>query len=122
MRILVVDDEPLIVMTLSAILRKSGFEVGTAGSVGDAIGEMAGQTPDLVICDLDMPGRDGVELMRHMGAHVPGCPILVLTGHYRGISRVQGLAETLPQRVDVMTKPCPPVELIRQAGLMMQVA
>ncbi len=122
MRILVVDDEPLITQTVATILRKHGFEVTTAVSAEDALTSAVEHPPNLVLCDIDMPGRDGVALMEDLGRHLPLCPILVLTGYYNGLERVTACAEALRQPVRILTKPCPPTVLLREADALLAIA
>ncbi len=122
MRILVVDDEPLVAQTVSLIFQKNGFDVITAYSADEGIAAARLSPPDLVLCDIDMPGRDGVSLMNDLGRELPGCPILVLTGFYGSLERVQDCARDLAQPVSVMTKPCQPSELLRAAGNMLKSA
>ncbi|ADW70072.1 response regulator [Granulicella tundricola] len=122
MKILIVDDELVVARTLSLIFEKHGFEVTTAYSAGEALIAAMSQVPDLVICDIDMPGRDGVDLMLDLGRELPGCPILVLTGLYGSLGRVQDTAKGLRQKVQILTKPCQPAELLREAGTMLKTA
>jgi len=122
MKILVVDDEPLITRTLALIFEKHGFEVSSALTADDALASALSNVPDLVLCDIDMPGRDGLSLMSDLGRELPGCPILVLTGVYSSIARVRELADTLRQRVNIITKPCQPSDLLRSADDMLKIA
>ncbi len=122
MKILVVDDEPLITRTLALIFEKHGFEVSSALTADDALASALSNVPDLVLCDIDMPGRDGLSLMSDLGRELPGCPILVLTGVYSSIARVRELADTLRQRVNIITKPCQPSDLLRSANDMLKIA
>ncbi len=122
MHVLVVDDEPLIARTLGLIFERNGFQVTTAHSTESAMLTLTAATPDLLLCDIDMPGRDGIALMTDFGRKVPGCPILVLTGSYNNLGRVRACALTLRQAVQVATKPCQPVDLLRTAHLMLRTA
>lgn len=119
MRILVVDDEPLVAQTLAIIFRKHGFEAATVASVEEAMTSVRSLAPDLLICDIDMPGRDGVSLMQQVGVEFPALPILVLTGFYSALGRVSDCALTLRQPVSICTKPCPPADLLRTADSML---
>jgi DNA-binding response OmpR family regulator len=115
MRILIVDDEPLVAETLTLVFRRNGFDAVKANDADQAL-TLARQTPpDLVLCDIDMPGRDGISLMRDLSRELPDCPILVLTGFYGLIARVRDLTRTMKQQVSIVTKPCQPVELLRHA-------
>ena len=122
MRILIVDDDPLVAQTLTMIFRRHGFDAVTAYNADEALSRVRETAPDLVMCDIDMPGRDGISLMMDLTRELPDCPILVLTGFYSSLNRVQEYTSTLRQRVSVITKPCPPVDLLRHAGELLQVA
>jgi DNA-binding response OmpR family regulator len=121
-RLLVVDDEPLVADTLTAIFRRSGFEVHTAYSADDAMITARAFTPDLLLCDIDMPIRNGLELMNDFSRELPACPILVLTGLYNSVRSVRERATTLRQHVSVLTKPCQPSDLLREVSTMLQTA
>ena len=122
MRILVVDDEPLVARTLGLIFERHGFHVSTAHSTGEALAAAPAFAPDLLLCDIDMPGRDGVDLMQNFARELPACPILVLTGFYSALARVRECATTLPQPVDIVTKPCQPSDLLRSATTLLRTA
>ena len=122
MRILVVDDEPLVARTLGLIFVRHGFEVATVQSAADALDQAAQLQPDLLLTDIDMPGRDGVSLMTEFASLYPTVPILVLTGFYAALPRVHECAQALPQDVNVVTKPCQPSDLLRTAGAMLRMA
>ena len=121
MRILVVDDEPLVARTLGLIFNQHGFETEVHARADHALAGALACPPDLVVCDIDMPGRDGVALMQDLGRELPGCPILVLTGLYGSLARVRECARKLPQRVSIVTKPAPPGEVLDAAGLLLRV-
>lgn len=82
-RIFLVDDSNTIVMSLSNILKKEGFAVGTAPDGQAALEKLKSlsQKPDLIITDINMPRMNGLELIKAAKA-LPGyrfVPILVLT-------------------------------------------
>ena len=122
MRILVVDDEPLVAQTLGLIFGRQGFEVNTVHGATEALHSAALNPPDLLLTDIDMPGRDGVSLMTEFSLLYPACPILVLTGFYAALGRVHDCAQTLAQPVSIVTKPCQPSDLLRTAGRMLRTA
>lgn len=121
-RVLVVDDEPLVADTLTAIFRKSGFEVQTAYSANDALVIAREFTPELLLCDIEMPVRDGLELMNDISREIPACHIVVLTGLYNALKRVREQARNLKQPVTILTKPCQPVELLREVRNLLRTA
>ncbi|HEX6548504.1 MAG TPA: response regulator transcription factor [Candidatus Dormibacteraeota bacterium] len=65
-RVLVVDDEPEIRRAIRTGLGYHDFEVRTAGSGEEALAEVAGWRPDIVLLDLGLPGMDGFEVLRRM--------------------------------------------------------
>lgn len=118
-RVLIVDDERLTADTLGIIFRKSGFESRVAYSVEEAL-EIARQfDPELILCDITMPGRDGLELMAVLGRERPDCRVLVLTGYYSNLKPVREQMDKMPQGVHVLTKPCQPEELLHEAARML---
>ncbi|NQU43842.1 response regulator [bacterium] len=80
-RILVVDDESLVLETLAAILNDLGHEVVSVLDGQRAIEEAARHRPDLVLCDMFMPGMNGMDLLVRLKGLHPMLPVIVLTGH-----------------------------------------
>lgn len=62
-RVLIVDDEDVIARTLQEFLAGEGFEVNVAGNVGSALRLAEKTEPELVLCDVQLPGEDGLELL-----------------------------------------------------------
>jgi CheY-like chemotaxis protein len=122
MLVLIVDDEPLVAQTLGLIFRKSGYNTEVVHTAEDAMSFVRKTPPNLVLCDIEMPIRDGLELMADLGEELPQCPILVLTGSYRSLSKVRARAGSLNQEVTVMVKPCQPLDLLATAGNLLKSA
>jgi DNA-binding response OmpR family regulator len=122
MHILIVDDDPLVALTLTLIFRRNGFEASTAHGADQALASTRLTAPDIVLCDIDMPGRDGISLMEDLARELPACPILVLTGFYSSLARVRDYANTLLQPISIVTKPCQPGDLLRHAGALLKTA
>lgn len=78
-RVLVVDDEASLRMTLAANLELDGFEVVEAESGPDALARAREQAFDVVVTDIRMPGMSGVELFRQLRRLRPGMPVLLMT-------------------------------------------
>ena len=79
--LLLVDDDRLILTTLASGLRASGYRVSTAESVDDAQALLtSGVRPDLVVVDMHMPGRDGLELAQRL-RDLEHLPFLVLSAY-----------------------------------------
>lgn len=82
-RILVVDDHPILRKGLQLVIKtqKDMEVVGEAGSVSEAIQLLRELNPDLIILDLSLPDRSGIEFIREIKTHCAGVRILVLTIH-----------------------------------------
>jgi len=91
--IYLVDDSPTILMSLNDILTKSGFTVEKSGNAQDALNRFkAGFKPDLIITDVNMPGMNGIELVKEI-RKLPAfrfVPILVLTTESQQTRRAEG--------------------------------
>ncbi|WP_205666108.1 response regulator [Aquabacter cavernae] len=81
--VLVVEDEPLLRLVLSDLLRARGITVVEAASAGEALDLLAaGVEADLIFTDVRMPGPiDGLELSRRVRATCPDLPVVVTSGH-----------------------------------------
>lgn len=89
-RILLVDDEPIIIESLTYSLTREGFEVVTASDGPQALDQFEAAHPDLVILDVRLPGMDGLEVCRRMRSASP-VPIIMLTALGNELDRVVGL-------------------------------
>jgi len=81
--ILLVDDHPLLLEGLARMINtESGLGVcGTADNAEDALGQVKSRCPDLVVTDLTMPGRNGLEFIRDLSVMHPDIPVIVLSMH-----------------------------------------
>lgn len=86
--ILVVDDEPAMVGVLGALLGRAGHRIVAAYDGDEALRRFEADSPDLVLLDLSMPGRDGSEVCRAIRAQ-SATPIIVVTGERDGASLVE---------------------------------
>jgi len=80
--LLLVDDDPMPLETLSTLLSAEGFQVVTAATGEDAVLKLKAEQPpfDLVITDLVMPGKTGMDVLKCALNRNPSCTVLVLTG------------------------------------------
>ena len=85
-RILVVDDEPSILSTSSALLRTKGYEVRTAQDGFAALAELRRGLPDLIIADLRMPNMSGFELLSVVRRRFPQIPVIAVSGEFNGMA------------------------------------
>ena len=79
--ILIVDDEPSILQSLSGLLTDEGFEVITANNGYEALKIIDTEAPDLVLLDIWMPGIDGMETLKEIKKNSVALPVIIITGH-----------------------------------------
>ena len=79
--ILIVDDEPSILQSLSGLLSDEGFEVSTASNGYEALKTIEMESPDLVLLDIWMPGIDGIDTLKEIRKINPHIPVIMITGH-----------------------------------------
>jgi DNA-binding NtrC family response regulator len=79
-RILIVDDDPSIRRTLQALLKKAGYEVMLAHDGDEAVRLWRDHGGDLVITDLHMPGKDGIQTIIELLSHNPEIRIIAMSG------------------------------------------
>ena len=92
--VLVVDDEPNIVLSLEFLIAQAGYEVRVARDGEAALRAMEEKTPDLVLLDVMMPRRDGFDVCETIRANPAWkkVRIIMLTAKGRDIEREKGLA------------------------------
>jgi DNA-binding NarL/FixJ family response regulator len=110
-RLLVVDDEAILLKAVAATLRAEGYEVTTARSGTDALVSVNQTMPDLIISDIRMPGMDGYELARILrsNARTALIPIIFLTAKGERKDRINGFRTGVDA---YQTKPFDPDELL----------
>ena len=120
-RVLVVDDEPNIVMSLEFLMRRAGFEVGVARNGREALEALEGAPPDLLLLDVMMPEFDGYEVCERVRARPDwsGTKIVMLTARGREVERERGLSLGADAYV---TKPFSTRDLVEQVKRMLGVA
>lgn len=108
--ILVVDDEPDIVEIIQYNLEKSGFDVIVAADGSAALEKARGETPDLIVLDLMLPGLEGTDVCRVLkqDERTRSIPILMLTAKSEEIDRIIGLELGAD---DYVVKPFSPREI-----------
>lgn len=83
-RILIIDDDPAVSLTLARMLELDGHEVMRAATAQDGLAAAAGETPDAVILDIRMPGMSGLEFLRQLRSdtRLSRLPVGIITGDY----------------------------------------
>ena len=110
-RLLVVDDDPGLLLAVSDTLRTEGYDVATARRGADAMIRVAETLPDLIISDIRMPGMDGYQLVRNIrsNARTRLVPIVFLTAKDESADRIEGFRTGVDAYI---TKPFEPDELV----------
>jgi len=83
-KLLIVDDEPLIRLSMSHALAEIGFEVRCAGDGIAALGAIREAMPDILITDLNMPGMSGFELLSVVRRRLPHLQTIAMSGSFSG--------------------------------------
>jgi len=101
-RILVVDDDELILTSLSEFLRLEGYEAETAASFQQASAHLAAETFEVVIADVSMPEVGGFELLKMIRNRYPDTAVIMITGYGTIESAVEAIKHGA---FDYLTKP-----------------
>src|SRR5947209_7828396 len=107
-RVLVVDDDAALAEMLGIVLRREGYEPAFVSDGNRAVGVFHQTRPDLVLLDLMLPGRNGLQICQDIRTQ-SSVPIVMLTAKGDTIDVVQGLEAGAD---DYVTKPFKPVELV----------
>jgi DNA-binding response OmpR family regulator len=120
-KILIVDDEPNIVISLEFLMKKEGFEVAVANDGEDALAKVASFCPDLVLLDVMMPRKSGFEVCEALRADPArsSLKIVMLTAKGRDTEVAKGLAIGADA---YMTKPFSTKELLAMVKAMLGIA
>jgi two-component system alkaline phosphatase synthesis response regulator PhoP len=108
-RILLVEDEPSLVLTLTDRLESEGYRVETAGDGNVALARVEELPFDLILLDVMLPGKNGFDVCRDLRQRGVAVPILMLTARSQVTDRVVGLKLGAD---DYLTKPFEMIELL----------
>jgi DNA-binding NtrC family response regulator len=116
-RILVVDDEPIVLEVVADVLAREGFQVSQALDGRSALAVLEREPHGLVLCDLHMPGMGGLELLKEVLRCHPGTDVIIMTG----FGTVDGAIDALAQgAADYVTKPLKPREIVARIRAILQ--
>ncbi|WP_170460790.1 response regulator [Ruegeria profundi] len=110
-KVLLIEDEPNIAEAIRFLLTREGWQVETHGDGADALQVIQGAQPDLVILDVMLPGKSGMDILRDLRAldDMQDLPVLMLTA--RGQSKDREMAENAGVS-RFMTKPFSNAEVL----------
>jgi len=101
-RVLIIDDEPHLRRVLSIMLTQAGYQAKEAGSGEDGLKAASEQTFDAVICDIRMPGIDGLNVLGRLKKEQPDLPVIMITA----FASVETAVETMKAgAADYISKP-----------------
>ncbi|MCG8486255.1 MAG: response regulator [Chromatiales bacterium] len=117
--ILVVDDEPNIVLSLEFLMKKEGYNVTTASNGVEALEFIKQLRPDLVLLDVMMPRMDGYEVCQAVrdDPELSSVRIIMLTARGRDVERDKGMALGAD---DYVTKPFATRELVEKVNSLLE--
>jgi DNA-binding response OmpR family regulator len=117
-KVLIVDDEPNIVLSLEFLMKQQGYETRVARDGDEALAEVERFRPDLVLLDVMLPRRDGFEVCQRLRADGwSDLKILMLTAKGRDVEIEKGLALGADGYV---TKPFSTAELVARVADMLE--
>mgnify|MGYP001604930443 CR=1 FL=1 len=120
-KILVVDDEQMVADTLGIIFQKRGFECRVSYTGAEALACTEDFCPELLLCDLSMPGMSGLEVVWNVTQKCPKCRVLLLTGYYSNLGSARRWARNHSTSSRVMTKPVLPALLLQEADALLHI-
>jgi len=116
-RILLVEDEPGLVLTLSDLLRAEGYAVESAIDGPTGLARVLNEPFDLIILDVMLPGKNGMEVCRELRQQGKDVAVLMLTARTHLVDRVVGLKLGAD---DYLTKPFEPPELLARVEALLR--
>ncbi len=119
LRILVIDDEPGILRTVGMVLRNAGHQVFEAGDGAGGIERARSLLPDLIVCDVAMPGTDGYDVLRSLKRELTtaAIPFIFLSGNLDETFVRQGMGLGAD---DFLAKPFLPAQLFASIAARME--
>lgn len=114
-RVLVVDDEPMIVSLLSAVLREKGWDVTEARSGTDGIDQLDRARFDVILTDLVMPGDSGIDLLRAAKEIHPDVEVILMTGYATAETAIEAMRNGAFHYIMKPLKPEEVVNLVEKA-------
>jgi DNA-binding NtrC family response regulator len=108
-KVLVVDDEGIVLKSCQRVLSEEGFDVILAESADSALDILERENPAVLLQDIKMPGKDGLYLMERLLEKGPGVPVIVMSGY----PTLETIAEAKKKgAVRFLPKPFIPEELV----------
>ena len=111
--LIVEDDITYGMMTKNMARTKKGFQVTSASNIARAQKHIESETVDLILSDLRLPDKDGIDLLKWLGEHGLQIPLIIMTGY----ADIQSAVQTMKLGAcDYIAKPVNPDELLKKIG------
>ena len=117
-KILVVDDDPAALRLVQYILQREGYEVITASNGLEGLRKATGESPDLIVLDIMLPGIDGFEIASRLRGQpsTSRTPIIMMSAKARDIDKATGLKVGAD---DYITKPADPSDVAKRVAALL---
>ena len=112
-KVVVVDDERPILLTLGSLLERHGYEAQMTGTAAAGLAAIRKSAPDLVLLDLGLPDGDGLDVLREIRRELPQTQVIILTANDSLANAIESIKEGA---FHFISKPYAPEELIALMG------
>ena len=120
-RVLIVDDQDVIAITLTHIFQSAGYEARMAYSAEEALPLVEAWQPQLAVADVILPAMNGVDFALRLQRACPDCKVMLLSGHPASLELLDR-AGTRGNSLELIAKPVPPGVLLNRAAELLQPA
>ncbi len=109
-KILIIDDNSIIVTVVKFLLEKEGYEIAVAYDGSEGIAQVDAVQPNLIICDVVLPYKTGFEITHYVKLTYPEIPVIILSNLGKEDQTIIDAFKL--GAVDIIAKPFNPVELV----------
>jgi len=111
-RVLIVEDEAVVLHTLQLILQQHGYDVRGARDGNEAFAIAPAFQPDTLLCDINLPDIDGIQIAMRIKHENPYCRVVLLSGEISSTELLEQ-AKAKGHHFEVLAKPADPQHLLR---------
>ena len=111
-KILIVEDEAVVLRTLELVLRQNGYEVRGVHDGHEAFAVAPAFAPDILLCDINLPGLDGISIALRLKRELPQMRVVLLSGEVTSAELLEE-AQRNGHHFEVLAKPADPQQLLR---------
>ena len=114
-KLLIVEDEAVVLHTLQLILQQHGYEVRGARDAHEAFAISPAFQPDILLCDINLPDVDGIQIAIRIRQEIPYCRVVLLSGEISSAELLEQ-AKAKGYHFEVLAKPTDPQYLLSVLG------